>query len=184
MASISAEQRDSRSLLGHGALFCCQRFRQPGIDQDQVDERQGGRHEGRYCVTPLAEEPARDRADDKSQPKGGADHAQAFGSFLGVRHIGNVGLGDGEVAAGEAVQDAGGEQDDERVGNAEQDEAEKGAKDGDQQDRAAAKAVGETSQDGRADQLRGSIGGNQQACDKAVGFKGLRIIRAKAAGSG
>ncbi len=159
-----------------GAAFGCQGFGQPEEDQAQVEKRESRRHQRRDVIAPLAQESACRRADNKAQPEGRADHAESFRAVLGVGHIGDVGLRHAQVAARDAIDDAAGEQNPQGVGEAEQDEAQERSENGSQQDRSAAEAVGESPEDGSADQLHGGVRGDQQSSHELAGVEGLSVV--------
>ena len=69
------------------------------------------------------------------------------------------------------VNDAGGEQQPERVSRAQHQEARQGAELADEQDGLAAKAVRQPAQDGRADELHQRIGRAQHANQRGAGPK-------------
>ena len=176
-ASNKAERVTAgRLFVSDSAFFGCQRFGQPERNHEQVDGHQSGGYKGRDSVAPLAEQSTAGWADDEAQPEGSTDHPQTFGAILGIGHIGDVSLRHTDVAAGQTVQDAGSEQDQQCVGKTEQQEAKQGAYQTEKQDRAASEAVRQAAQDWRADQLRGGIGCHQQADDRVAGAEGFGVV--------
>ena len=57
-----------------------------------------------------AQQPADGRSENEAETEGGADQAHAMGPLLRRRHIGDIGLGGGDVSGHGAGQRAGREQ--------------------------------------------------------------------------
>ena len=117
-----------------GAALGRQRLR-----EDQVAERRRPEREDaggvRGCTqAPVAQDTAHRRADDEPEAEGGADEAEVLGAVLGRRHVRDVGLRRGDVAAGEPVDQPRQEEQPERVGRAENEVADRGAQYAEDQD--------------------------------------------------
>ncbi|WP_343412920.1 hypothetical protein [Candidatus Amarolinea dominans] len=112
-----------------------------------------------------------DRSNDKTETKGRAQQPQALRARLFVGHIADDRLRGGDVGAGEAVNDAGGKQQPERVGRAQHQKTNQRAHLADEQNGLTAKTVGQASQDGRADELHQRIGRAQHADQRGAGAK-------------
>ncbi len=81
-----------------------QAFGQRREHPDEVHDREPGRGEGRHRDAPPAEESSRRRPDDEPDPERGADDAEALRAVLLVGDVGDVRLGEGDVAAEEPVE--------------------------------------------------------------------------------
>ena len=88
------------------AALSVKAFRQEEVDRQPVEHGHSRGYKCRYAVSPLAEGAAGGWADDEAKPKGCADHPQTPGAVLLVGNVGNIRLGDGQVATGQPVEDA------------------------------------------------------------------------------
>ena len=108
-ASGRAQRVDAADALD-GAVLGLERLRQQEPRGDEVRERQRRREERRRRVPEPAQEAADGRPEDEAQPERRADHAHALRAVLGRRDVGDDGLRRRDVRAGDAGEDARGEQ--------------------------------------------------------------------------
>ena len=95
-----------------------------------------------------------------------ADEPHAVRAPLRRGDVGDIGHRRGDVAAGDAVNDAGEEQQPETVGGGHDEKPERGAENAHEQHRATAHAVGEFAQQRRAEALHERVDGEQHPDDE------------------
>src|SRR5215470_16849547 len=91
--------------------------------------------------------------EQKTEAKCDPNDSEGLGAVLRLRHVGNVSLRDGQVACGQAVDDAGKKHNPERLSETKYEEANACAYLTRQQDRPAADAVRQVTQRRTCDQL-------------------------------
>jgi hypothetical protein len=148
-------------LLGQG--FGKEEEAEGGGDQCEAAGDKGGGLEA-----DAAEQSADGGTEDEAEAERGADEAEVLGAVLRGGAVGNVGLRGGDVAAGEAVEEAGGEQDGEAAADAEQEITEAGAEQRYKKDGAAAGAVGPDAEQRAGKELGGGEGGGHEADGEGV----------------
>ena len=116
-------------------------------------------------------------ADEEADAEGDADHGEGAGAFLRRGDVGDVRLRDREVAGGEAVDDAGEEDDGQIRRPGEDEEAGEGADLAGSEHRLAADAIGELAEDGAGDQLAERVGADEQADHGGAGVEMLGVER-------
>ena len=147
----------SRLIVGGEGFFECE----PG--QQDGREGRGGREEEGDMGTELAGEDATDGGtDDEAQAEGRHDVAEGVCALVFRHDIGDVSLGDDDIAAGDAVEDAREKEQGYGLGEADHDEGDDGADLADQEDGQAAATIGEPADEGTGDELRGKEGGQKQ----------------------
>lgn len=117
----------------------------------------------------VRKEAAEGGAEDKAEAEGGTDETHAFSPVFRGGDVGNVGLGNTNVAAGNAVNDAGEEEKGEGAGKAKKEKTKSRAKLGEDEDFFAAEFVGEMAKVGSGKKLKKGIGGRKKADLEGVG---------------
>ena len=138
--------------------------------------RTGG-EEKRRAVGDAAHHAADQRPESEPEPEGGADHAHGARPFFGRGHIGDVGLGNGDVPAGDPGQNPPGEKQRERLREAHERETGRGADDAHEQNRPPSEAIGEFAEDRREDDLHAGINAGEPADRDRGGVEVLRVKR-------
>jgi hypothetical protein len=155
--------------VGMGALFRGEGFGEEEVAEGGGAERENARAVGGGGDGDFAEEAAECGAEDEAEAEGHADEAEVLGAFLGFGDVGDAGHGGGDVAAADAVDDAGKVHDPEGAGPAEQEVAGGGADDGDDENGAAAEAVREDAEGWGGEELCGGEGDRKHADGEGVG---------------
>ena len=133
------------------------------INEDGIGDGEARREIERRAVRDAAHQTANHWPESKPETESGADHAHGARALLGSGDIRDIGLRDGNVAAGDAGQNSRDEKERQRGGHAHQDETDRRARDAHHQDGAAAEAVGEFSEDRREDNLHARINAGEPA---------------------
>jgi len=161
-----------------------------GEGEEGEGERGGGEESGGdgdpVKAEVFANDAADERTEDEADAEGGADEAHSFGAFFGFSDVGDVGGGDGDVAAGDAVEDAGeveeedgeiGVEGDDEVGGEEEEESDEGAELGNDEYRSSAGAVGPFAEDGGEDELEDGVGGTDEGEEEdVVDSEGFAVV--------
>ena len=134
------------------------------------------------CRPYSAEHAAEAGPEHEADAERDADHAERLRAVLRLRVIGDVGLGERQVAGGDAVEDAADEHHPQRVRPREHDEAQRRAGLADQQHAPAAEAVGQVADDRRRDQRAHRVDRHERRRDERRGAEFLGVER-RAAGS-
>ena len=135
----------------------------------------GGRPAGSGGAEEMQGDAADRRTENKSQSERHADESHPLRPVFRRRDVGDVGLGDGDVAAADAGEDTGDKQRPERGGvvfktrpDGEQDIGQRRAGGADEQNGPAAMLVGKPSPNRREDKLHGGERGDDGADDPAA----------------
>ncbi len=105
---------------------------------------------------------AHERAEEEAHPERDADQGEGFGAVLGGGLVGDVGLRQGEVAGGQAVDHPGREDHPQGPGVGHEREAQQRANLADEQHRLAAGAVGDAPEQRARHELAGGVHRDQQ----------------------
>ena len=127
----------------------------PGVEQ--VEFRAEGSYQG---------------AGDEAEAEGGTDEAHGLAAFGPGSDVGDGGGGDGEVAAEEPGQHAGGKEEPKTAAHRPERVTEGGAGHGVEQNGAAADPVGERAPEGREDELEDGKDGGDDAAEEHLGQVG------------
>ena len=120
---------------------------------------------------------AEERTEGEPEAEAETDETHAAGAPLGRRYVGDVRLRDRDVRGREAREDAGREQQDQRVGEAEQHHARGGGGDAGEQDRSAPDPVGEAPPDRDEQELHQRVHRARQGRDEVAGAEVTRHAR-------
>ena len=116
-----------------------------------IVRRDGGGEEHRELEAHRREQAADGRADHHADAREGAEQAEPLGPLLGRGDVGEVGEQRGQVAGGEALDDAGEHEHPDGAADAEQGHRERGAEGGADDDGPTTEAVGQPAEE-RGDQ--------------------------------
>ena len=139
-----------------------------GLGEDKeaveaVEEREpGGDPEGQAGVD-VAEDAAEGGAEDEADAEGCIEHAEGGGAAFARGDVGHVGHGGGNAGGGEAGDDAAEEEPVEGGRPGHEDVVEAEAEVGEEDDGAAAEAVGERPENGGEEELHGGEDGAEDA---------------------
>ena len=167
-AAVAAEKGEGADGIGAGpgegaAVFFGEGFGQDEETVESVDEREAaGDPEGQARVD-VAEQTTDGGAEDEADPEGCVQHAEGGGAALARSDVGHVGHGGGDAGGGEAGDDAAEEEPVECGGPGHEEVVEAEAEVGEQDDGAAAEAVGERADDGGEEELHGGEDGAEEA---------------------
>src|SRR5918998_356604 len=124
-----------------------------------------------------AQEATQGRAGHEAEAKGGPDQAQPLGAALGWGAVSYVGLGRCQCPACSAGQHDGGEEQDQRLRQSEQQVGERRTEQAEDKYRSAPDAVREASQERPADELHRGVEGAEQADQRRPGGVLPRVER-------
>ena len=153
-----AEQGKGAERIGHvpRGLGAALGWKGLGKDKEAVhcigQTKYRGSPEGKAQVD-VAEESADGRPDDEAHAEGSGEIAELLGAFLGGSDVGDVGEGAGNVGGGDAGNDAADEEPFEGGREGHEDVVEAEAEAGNEDDRAAAEAVGPGAENGGENEL-------------------------------
>ena len=143
----------------------------------EVGERQPRRHEpGGRRPEVVRRQPADRGADDEPEAEGGPDDPHPARPLRRRRDVRHVSLGCGNVAAGESRDDPREKQHHVGVCRGEQHVSESVHEHRREEDRAAADAIGRTTQDCCSHELHGREHAEQGAQSESPGAKALRVV--------
>ena len=145
--------------------------------EDEVGRGESRRGEGGGPEAEAGEEGPEGRAEDEPEADRGAEETHVLRPLAGGRHVGDVGLGRGNAAPEEPGQGARDEEQPQRAREARQQEGRRGAGEAHQQDGAAAETVGQPTEQRRAHELRGRVGGEDRAHPHPGGPERLGVVR-------
>ena len=164
---LALEGDQTRARLGG------QRLRQEQRHRREVRNRDRGANPCGRRVADVREQAPGDRSDDEAESEGGADQPHRLATLGMVGHIGDVGLCNVDVAAGQPVDDTAQEQQRERVRERKDHEPDSRAENRKQQDRLAPVSVGQPTEQRRSHQLRERVGGDKQT---DLELRGARLV--------
>jgi hypothetical protein len=150
------------------------------LRQDEVNEEGicDGESRGkieRRAVGNATHETANERTESKPETERGANHTHGARALFRSGDVGDIGLGNGDVPAGDAGKNSCHEKQRQRGRHSHKGEADRRARDAHEQDGTAAEAVGEFSQNRREDNLHAGINAGEPANRDWRGLKMLRV---------
>ena len=143
--------------------------------EDGGEGKRGGGEDGRRIAV-VGKISGDRRTNQETKSERHTDKGEGAGTLLGLGHVTDVSLGDAEVTGGRAVDGASEKKHPDVRGECEQQEAGEGSGLADEQQRAAAHAIGELAEDGSRDQLADSINRDEltdrgRRCAEALGIE-------------
>src|SRR5712671_189568 len=167
---MRAEESERAEWIGHvpcgfGAALFGKRFGKNEEAVEGVGEAQRGGGPEREAEINVAEESADGRTDDESHAEGCGEIAELLGALFGRSDVGDVGEGAGNVGGGDPGNYAADEEPFEGGRQGHEDVVEAEAEAGNEDDRAAAEAVGPSAEDRGKDELHEGPGESEIAGD-------------------
>src|SRR6202030_792938 len=155
---MRTEERQRAERIGHvprgfGAPLLRKRFGKNEKTIHGIGEAERGSGPKGKAQVDVAEESTDGRSDDEAHAERSSEITELLGAFVGRGDVGDVGEGAGNIGGGDAGNDAAHEKPFERGGEGHEDVVEAEAETGNEDDRAAAKAVGPRAENGRKNKL-------------------------------